>query len=107
MGNKAGEHFVRHALHRTVEQSDALMDELREIFGEMARYDGRSYPRNETACQSRYGACPFLGVCTGIETLDSGRFVHIGSANPELGSSKEVTHASSQYDSDEYADCPI
>jgi hypothetical protein len=97
------EHLVRREVHRTGEQQAQAVDELRETIRELETYQG-SYPRNDAACRTRFGLCPYLGVCAGVETLDSDRFVRLEAAHPELGSTTSTNGGSFH---DDYSDCPL
>lgn len=74
--------YVRHEIHRTDEDTKRLLEEWAEVAEEMSVYKG-VYPRNESFCQSRFGKCPYLGVCTGIESLDDPKFEQ-SEPHPEL-----------------------
>jgi hypothetical protein len=89
-------YLVRHEVHRTHDQATELLAEMRETVAEIDGYQG-IYPRSDSACKSRYGVCPYLGVCTGVMSLDDPRFVKVDTAHVELSNNKE----------DDYADCPI
>ncbi len=102
MLDKADEYLVRREVHRTAEQNAAIMDELREELATMDSYEG-SYPRNDQACTSAYGACPFLGVCTGMETLDSDKFTRRTKSEQQ----KQHTQEQPNVSSDSYSNCPI
>lgn len=91
--------LVRHQIHRTNEQQQQVISDIEEACQEIATYSG-TYPRNSGACQAKYGTCAYLGVCTGLETLDSERFEQLETAHPELPDS-----ANSQGDCDN--ECPI
>jgi hypothetical protein len=93
-----GKYLVRRVVHQTREQGAEIMAELAETASEIATYRG-SYPRNDQACQTRYGRCPFLGVCTGTESLDS--FPRADGPHVELKTVTEEAHGS------EYSDCPL
>jgi hypothetical protein len=73
MISEPGTYLVRREVHRTAEQNAAIIAELGEKLVEIGAYRG-SYPRNDGACQAKYGLCPFLGVCVGQESLDADRF---------------------------------
>jgi hypothetical protein len=94
MAADPGKWLVRRVIHRTREQSEAIIEELRETVDEIETYRGL-FPRNESACRSRFGTCVYLGVCGGTESLDSERFVKLETAHPELESTEE------------YDDCPL
>jgi hypothetical protein len=93
-------YFVRREVHRTSDQSKEAMSALVETVREIENYQG-SYPKNDGACQSRYGTCPYLGVCCGVETLDSERFIQSDVTHPELELNSETKGESYELD------CPI
>ena len=76
-------YLVRREVHRTPSQHAELLADLIERCREIQDYDG-TYPRNDALCQSRYGTCPYLGVCAGVEQLDSERFERLETPHPEL-----------------------
>ncbi len=76
-------YLVRREVIRTRDETVLLLAEIHETFAEIENYHG-SYPRNDGACHSRYGTCPYLGVCAGIETLDDPKFVRLDAPLPEL-----------------------
>jgi hypothetical protein len=88
--------FVRRIVHRTRDQNEAILSELRETINELDGYHG-SYPRNDSACRSRFGTCVFLGVCAGVEQLDSEKFIRIGVEHQELANGDEY----------QFEDCPL
>lgn len=92
------EYLVRRVVHRTKEQHESLLEEVIETCKRIDAHTG-PWVRNDRACQSRFGACQFLGVCAGIESLDSERFEKLETANPELTNNKGGL--------DESNDCPI
>lgn len=91
------DYLVRREVHRTREQNAEQLAELRETIAELDSYRG-SYPRHDAECRSRFGVCPYLGVCAGVETLDSERFYRLDVTHPEL---------QAEHEADEYADCPL
>ena len=88
--------FVRREVHRTHEQSKEIIDEMLEDVSDIENYFGL-YPRNDTACRSKFGTCIYLGVCAGTETLEDPKFMKMDQAHPELDARGE----------DDYADCPL
>jgi hypothetical protein len=100
------EYLVRRVLHRTRDQQRELLAEAVEAMNEMAA--ARSYARNETACVSPYGACPYLGVCTNTDTLDSPLFVALENPHPELCVSSEAINQEESHGSSSLSEqCPI
>jgi hypothetical protein len=89
------QYLMRREVHRTAEQHAEL---LAEVIETCKRIDGHTGPwvRNDRACQSKYGTCAYLGVCAGVETLDSERFEKLDTAHPELGTTE-----------DSLDDCPL
>jgi hypothetical protein len=94
-------YLVRREVHVRRDERDAIVAEFAEDSAALATYIG-SYPRNDSACKSRFGTCPYLGVCCGAESLDSERFVKVDSKHTELAS------ASQEEAQDDYsASCPL
>lgn len=75
--------YVRREVIRTDEQNLQILIEWDEVAREIAHYKGH-YPRNDSACNSRFGKCAYLGVCTGVEGLDDPKFSPLDSPHPEL-----------------------
>lgn len=98
MLNAPGDYLVRREVHKTLSDAGQTIAELEETLREIDSYAG-SYPRNDTACRSKFGTCAYLGVCTGAEQLDSERFVRVESAHTELSHQQEDAH--------DFDDCPI
>lgn len=90
------EYLVRREVHRTAEQHAELLAEVVETCRRIDAHQG-PWVRNDRACQSKYGTCQYLGVCAGVETLDSERFEKIDAAHPELAGEA----------SDALDDCPL
>jgi hypothetical protein len=78
-------------VHRTREQHAELLAEVIATCQRIEAHEG-PWVRNDRACQSRYGTCPYLGVCAGVEGLDSERFEKLETPNPELGTTTGGTH---------------
>lgn len=78
------EYLVRREVHRTAEQHAELLAEVIETCRRIDAHQG-PWVRNDRACQSKYGTCAYLGVCAGVEGLDSERFEKLETPNPELG----------------------
>ena len=95
-----GKYLVRREVHRTREEVAEVLAEMTETAGEIDAYRGR-YPRNDNACKARYGICPFLGVCAGIDTLDSDKFVTLDETHPELGQTQTSEDADDSYSAEE------
>lgn len=74
-------YFVRRELHATADQRSEQWGEIVETATAIRDYKG-NYPRSVNAC-GRFGSCPFLGVCVGTESLDSGRFAYEPSRHGE------------------------
>lgn len=91
-------YLVQREVYRTNDQHAEALAELIEECLEIQNYKG-TYTRNDALCQARYGACPYLGVCVGVETLDSEKFVQLDVLHPELDDNTGGQ--------DEFADCPI
>jgi len=77
------DYLIRRQVHRLGEQQSEAMAEVRETLHEIERYKG-CYPRNDAACRNKFGTCAYLGVCSGVESLDSDKFVVLDSPHPEL-----------------------
>jgi hypothetical protein len=102
MVSDADSYLVRREVYRTREQHEKNLKEVIETCMEIENYQG-SYPRNDSMCRGRYGSCPYLGVCSGVESLDSDRFERLENPHPELTVSKgEQNEFTSNW-----ADCPI
>jgi hypothetical protein len=97
MTAKPDECLVRREVHRTREQHAELMSEIVETCNRIQEHKG-CWTRNDKACRSYGSTCAYLGVCAGVEGLDSERFEKLETANPEL-QAREVT--------DELDSCPL
>lgn len=100
-------YLVRREVHRTREQNEAILAELRETIAEMdiyLEYGAGLFPRNDKAC-SAFGGCPFRGVCAGFESLDDPKFERVDEEHQELPELAAFTNKEDAQD--EYSDCPI
>jgi hypothetical protein len=87
MAEEPDAYYVRRQVFRTAEQQAEAIKELCEVCAEIEVYaskPGNLYPKNDALCTNRYGSCPFLGVCAGVESIDSDKFVREETAHPEL-----------------------
>lgn len=98
MLEEPGAFLVRREVHRTREQVDEVLAELEETAAEIDSYRGR-YPRNDAACSARFGICPFLGVCTGVDSLDSEKFVSLPTTTSEDAHGSNIS--STEYSAEE------
>jgi hypothetical protein len=98
-------YLVRRMVHKTREQQAGLLEEAIATMAEIERT--QKYARNDAACVSPYGACAYLGVCTGIEQLDSPKFTALGDAHPELDGKAKEEDAINGSPAKPSAECPI
>lgn len=109
--------FVRRVVPRLKEDKEIYREERDATIAEMFDPDRTVFPRNDSACISRFGTCPYLGICTGIESWDSGRF-HVvppsvpgyaqesdGPSGSGRGRRGRATTKGAEYD-DEFGDVP-
>jgi hypothetical protein len=95
MTEKSEERLVRREVHRTREQHADLLEEIVETCRRIESHTGL-WIRNDKGCRSFGSTCPYLGVCAGVEGLDSERFEKLETANPEL-TTREVNNELEQF----------
>jgi hypothetical protein len=69
--------FQRRIIPRLQDDIDIYREERDTTICDMLDPERTVFPRNDSACKSRFGPCHFLGVCTGIEAIDCGKFEHV------------------------------
>ncbi len=69
--------FQRRIIPRLQADIDIFREERDTTIRDMMDPERTVFPRNDSACKSRFGPCHFLGVCTGIEAIDCGKFEHV------------------------------
>lgn len=80
----AKEWFVRREIVRLQDQRDEYLAERDYTLQRMFEPDRTTFPRNDGACNARFGVCPYLGVCAGTATLDDPKFAQVEDCHPEL-----------------------
>lgn len=83
MIDKKDAYFFRKQVHATEARRQVLLHESLETVSEIENYRG-IYPRNASACVRAWGSCEYLDVCCGRDSLDSPKFVQLGTPHPEL-----------------------
>lgn len=99
---KAGEQwFVRREIVRLDSQREEHIIERDQTLAEMFATGRTVYPRNDGACTSRFGTCPFLGVCAGTATLDDPKFARLDDIHPELEGRLDLAKETSEQEDGE------
>ena len=90
MNNKTG-YFARNEVYMTeLHVAYAMEDLLSEA---LAIEEASRWPKSDGACISGYGTFEYFGLCVGTESIDSGNFIKLKEAHPELSESTESTVA--------------